>query len=71
MTEAEFKEKARRHIYNCDLRAFPVAFEMYVRAFNLEVNLDESMAQIVSIIRTSQDSATAFELVCYYLDTLE
>lgn len=71
MDEQVFKEKARRHVFNCHLNVFPVVFEMYVRSFNLSVDLDESMASIVSIIRTSADADTAYELVCHYLDSLE
>lgn len=71
MTEEDFKEKARRHVFNCHLKVFPVVFEMYARSFNLQINLDEAMAKIINIIRTSEDANTAYELVCHYLDTLE
>lgn len=71
MNEAQFKEKCRKLIFNSDLRVFPVVFEMYVRTFDLRVNLDETMARIVSIIRTSQDASTAYELMSHFLDDLE
>jgi hypothetical protein len=71
MTEQEFKEKTRRHLFNCHLNVFPTVFEMYVRSFNLEIDVDASMADIVNIIRTSADQKTAYELVCHYLDSLE
>jgi hypothetical protein len=67
----ELKEKARRLIYKSDLRDFPVIFEMYVRAFNLVVDLDTAMSQIVSIIRTSENADTAYTMVSHYLDSIE
>lgn len=71
MTEDEFKEKARRHLFYSQLREFPVVFEMYVRSFKLEVDLDETMGEIVSIIRTSEDAEVAYTMVCHFLDDLE
>lgn len=71
MTEDEFKEKARKHLFNCELREFPVAFEMYVRSFGLKVDIDKEMGQIISIIRASKDKDTAYTLVCHHLDSLE
>lgn len=71
MSEDEFKEKARKLIFNSNLRDFPVVFEMYVRSFGLHIDLDASMGEIVAIIRTSQDADTAYAMVCHYLDSLE
>jgi hypothetical protein len=71
MTEQEFKEKARRLLFNSHLNVFPTVFEMYTRTFKLEVDLDEAMGQVISIVRTSADTATAYDLVCHYLDSLE
>lgn len=67
----DFKERARELMFNSHLKDFPVVFELYVRAYFLNVDLDESMATIISIIRTSKDSSTAFELVNHHLDTME
>lgn len=71
MDEQEFKEKTRRLLFNTELRNFPVVFEMYTRSFKLDVNADDAMGKIISIIRTSPDADTAYNLVCHYLDTLE
>lgn len=68
---AEFKEKTRRLLFQSHLRDFPVVFEMYVRTFNLDVDLDKSMGEIISIIRTSADAETAYTMVCHYLDGIE
>lgn len=67
----EFKEKARRHLFQCSLREFPVVFELYVRAFNLTVDLDEVMGDIVAIIRTSENAKTAYTMVSHHLDAIE
>lgn len=72
MDENEFKEKTRRFLFNSHLKDFPVVFEMYIRSFGLEVaDVDEASSQIVSIVRTSEDAPTAYELVCHFLDSLE
>jgi hypothetical protein len=71
MTQDEFKEKARKLLFNSQLRDFPVVFEMYTRSFGLTVDLDETMAQILAIVRTSKDASTAYEMVSHFLDGLE
>lgn len=71
MSQEEFKEKTRRLVFNCDLRDFPVIYEMYVRTFGLDVDLDVTMGEIISIIRTSENAPTAYTMVCHYLDSLE
>lgn len=71
MTEVEFKERARKHLFNSSLNIAPVVFEMYVRSFKLKVDVDKSMGEIISIIRSSKDADTAYQLVCHYLDSLE
>lgn len=67
----DFKEKARRHLFNSSLREFPVVFEMYTRSFDLVVDLDASMSEIITIVRTSEDASAAYAEVCRYLDSLE
>lgn len=67
----EFKEKSRKLIFNSDLRNFPVTFELYVRTFGLDLNLDQAMAEIVSIIRTSEDAEVAFTMLNHFLDAME
>jgi hypothetical protein len=71
MTENEFKEKARKHLFNCSLNVAPVVFEMYVRSFKLSIDVDKSMGELITIIRQSKDTQTAFTLMCHYLDSLE
>ena len=72
MTELEeFREKARRLLFDCQLNVFPVVFEMYVRTFGIKVDREHAMGRIISIIRSSEDHRTAYELVCHYLDDLE
>lgn len=71
MDTPEFKEKSRKLIFNSELRNFPIILEMYVRAFNVQVDLDVAMADIVRIIRTSESSEIAHALVCHYLDDVE
>ena len=71
MTETEFKEKARRLIFDSELRNFPVVFELYARSFKLDTDRDEAMAKVLSIIRTSADFQVAYTMVCHYLDSLE
>lgn len=67
----DFKEKARKLLFNTELRNFPTMFEMYVRTFALTVDIDACMAEIISIIRTSEDVEVAYAMVCHYLDGLE
>lgn len=67
----EFKEKARRLMFNAQLKNFSTHFEMYTLAFGVSCDLDAAMADIISIIRTSEDSETAYTMVCHYLDSLE
>lgn len=69
--EKDFNEKSRRLIYNSGLREFPVVFELYVRAFQVDTDLDAAMAEIVSIIRTSENSDVAWRLFNHYLDSIE
>lgn len=69
--ENEFKEKCRKLLFNSGLKQFPTLFEMYLRTFGLNVDLEQSMADIVAIIRSSIDADTAYTLVCHYLDELE
>jgi hypothetical protein len=72
MKKSEFKEKARRLLFNSNLKDFPIVFEMYVLSLGLSnINLDMCMGEILTIIRTSTDSGTAYTMVCHYLDELE
>lgn len=71
MDEQEFKEKTRRLLFDTQLNRFPVVFEMYVRSFKLEVDVDDAMTKIVALIRTSATPYVAYDLLCHYLDSLE
>jgi hypothetical protein len=71
MDETEFKEKARRLLFNSGLKDSPVVFEMYLRSFGLKVDPDKELGQILAIIRASADANTAFTMVCHHLDSLE
>lgn len=67
----DFKERARRLVFNSDLRDFPVIFEMYVMTFGLQLDIDKAMGDIITIIRNSNDAGTAYSKVCVFLDAAE
>ena len=70
-TPAEFHEKARRHLFNCELRYFPVVIELYWRAFNIDSDVREASNKIIDIVRSSENYEMAYTLVCHYLDEAE
>lgn len=67
----ELRLKARKHLFNCTLRDFPVVLEMYMRSFNTVGSFDDVHMHIIHIIRTSANPETAFAVVGEYLDGID